>query len=68
VEETTLFIIQKNVYWRVEELLTNFFDDSEVVHDDSVEVVKNRRDVGKEVGKISRVKLSAAHVYSFQLQ
>jgi hypothetical protein len=54
VEETTLFIIQKKVCWRVEKLLTKFVDDFEAVDDDRVEV-------GKDIRKISRVKLSATN-------
>jgi hypothetical protein len=54
VEETALFIVQKKVCWRVEKLLTKFVDDFEAVDDDRVEV-------GKDIRKISRVKLSATN-------
>ena len=45
VEETTLFIIQKKVCWRVEKLLTKFVDDFEAVVDD------DRVEVGKDIGR-----------------
>jgi hypothetical protein len=60
VEETTLFIIQKKVGWRVEKLLTKFVDDFEAVDDDRVEV-------GKDIGRYHGSSLAQQPVHSFQL-
>jgi hypothetical protein len=41
VEEISLFMNQKYVCWKMEDLLTNFLGDLEVVGDDCVKVRKN---------------------------